>query len=52
MKVKNEKIVTLLANPCNLQISTNCTKPSTFKYLRLSVVCSATDEVYLLINYN
>ena len=50
MKVKNEKIVTLLANPCNLQISTNCTKPSTFIYPRLSVVCSAIDEVYLLIN--
>jgi hypothetical protein len=51
IKRMKEKILTLLANPGNLQLSTNCTKPSTFKYPRLYVVCSAIDEVYRLISY-
>jgi hypothetical protein len=51
IKRMKEKIVTLLANPGNLQLSTNCTKPSTFKFSRLYVVCSGIEEVYRLISY-
>jgi hypothetical protein len=46
-----EKIMTLLENPGNLQLSSNCTKPSILKYSSLSVVRSAIDKVYPLISY-
>jgi hypothetical protein len=50
MKVKDKKIVTMLAKPGNLQLSTICIKPSIFKFPRLSILCSAIEEVCLHIN--
>jgi len=51
VKEKNKKNVTLLANSGSLATSNYSTKPTIYKYSRLSLVCSAIAEVYLLNYY-